>query len=271
MANETQTTPLKWFGIGIFLVVVVYSLMAHFSNTQEELKKAEEGYTLGEKAKTISERKEGFNQALAIYLQLNNRFNPTYGNGKLYFNIANTYFQLEELPLATYYYYKAKSLRPSDENVQRNLELTLKKQGLHYKEKKSFVRDILLLQGFLPLPSCLQLLFSLTILLFILYSARLWVTNKYLNAFIIVFSLGSALLLISISDSLFIQPNQAVITQSVQLKRDAGDQYAKVADQPVPAGSIVQVLDVLFEGAWLKIETEDGTVGFIPYSSAKLL
>jgi len=271
MANKTHTTPLKWFGMGLFLFAVVYLFVAHFSTTQEELKRAEESYSFGEQAQTIADRKEGFNQALAIYLELNKRFDPTYGNGKLYFNIANTYFQLEEFPLAIYYYTKAKNLRPRDENVKRNLELALKKAGLEYKEKTSLLRDVILLQSFLSLPYRLCVLFSLTIVLFILCSARLWVSSKYLNASISLFGLSSVLLLASIFDSLFIQPNQAIITKPVQLSRDAGEQYAKVTDQPVPAGSLVEIVDVVVRGQWLKITTEDGTFGFIPYSSAKLL
>lgn len=271
MANATYTTPLKWFGIGIFLVAVVYLFVSHFSNTQEELKKAEDSYTFGEQAKTIADRKDGFNQALAIYLELNNRFNPSYGNGKLYFNIANTYFQLEEFPLAVYYYTKAKNLRPRDENVKRNLELTLRKIGLEYKEKSSFMRDFILLQTFLSLPYRLCILFSLTIVLFILCSTRIFVANKYLNSAIIVFGLSSILILASIFDSLFLQATQAIITKPVQLSRDAGEQYAKVMDQPVPAGSLVEVVDVVNGGLWLKITTEEGIFGFVPYSSAKLL
>ena len=46
-----------------------------------------------------------------------------YESAKVYFNLANTYYKLDEIPAAILYYEKAKKLAPQDPDIQFNLEI----------------------------------------------------------------------------------------------------------------------------------------------------
>jgi len=46
-----------------------------------------------------------------------------YSSEGLYFNLANAYFRLNDVPKAVLYYEKAKNLNPNDEDIQYNLNL----------------------------------------------------------------------------------------------------------------------------------------------------
>lgn len=54
------------------------------------------------------------------------------------------------------------------------------------------------------------------------------------------------------------------------IRRDGGDIYALVRENPIPAGEKVQVLETM-DGDWLKVMIDDGTVGFISKNKVRLL
>lgn len=256
---------MKKILLSLFLIVAVLGLLWQFLAHQPTMEEAYQSYKEGETATTISARKSAFNKSLSIYNQLDKTYNPEMGNGKLQLNLGNTYFQLEEYPLALYYYYKAQQLRPHDKTLAQNIQTTLLKLNLKPQDS-SFLPPVFTFS----LPMRLRLFFFSALALLATLSAYIWYGHSTLKNLIFLFSLSSLLFLGSAFYSRYLSPAEAVVIESVMLYRDAGFQYARVKEEPVPAGTVVKVIEPVDDGKWLKISA-DGTLGFVPWSSLKLL
>lgn len=269
--QSSSSNPLIWFAIAALGVLFLYSIVSLFSPVDSELKNALKIYQSGEQATTLAARQDAFNKSLTTYLQLTKQYDPTYGDGKIYYNIANTYFQLEQYPLAVLYYYRALNLRPRDDNTRHNLAIAKDKLGIKTVESQSVFDKIFYFQNYWSIPERLQVVLGLIILLFLVGSAWIWTQFKALKALIGLVALALLVMLGSLFYTQFMSPSEAVVINATTLFRDAGDQYAKVSEKPVPAGTKVEVLNVLRGGKWLKVVTPDGMLGFAPNDSLRLL
>jgi tetratricopeptide (TPR) repeat protein len=192
---------IAFYFIGGFVVALAIYFVTTLFKVEKAgstlLQEAAASYSLGEKAGTLAERQEQFNTALKDYHELAAEFHPDMGNGKLYFNLANTYYQLGEYPRAVYYYYKALKLAPGDDDIRRNLSIALDKLDLSPPNAVGNWQSILLLQEWLPLPRQLQLFFGISLVLFALGSAWIWLGIAWTRYGISIF--GTLLLLLCAS------------------------------------------------------------------------
>lgn len=262
--------------VAMFVLICLAAALAYYlvmpSNmTNSMLAEAFLAYQDGEKAQNVSQRAASFNKALSIYTNLEDRFSPNYGDGKLYYNIGNSYFQLGQYPLAVFYYYRTLNLDPGDERTEKNLNIALEKLNIPYRNKNSVFIDIFFFHYKISLPNRLRLIFIFCTLSVILFSVFIWNRNKLIKYFSIIITLIAAILLFSVLYTQFLTPSEAVIVKSTSLYRDAGMQYARVQEEPILSGSKVEVLEILENGKWLKIITETGKVGYIPQESVKIL
>ncbi|MEI8366582.1 MAG: tetratricopeptide repeat protein [Parachlamydiaceae bacterium] len=232
----------------------------------DRISQAEESYRTGESATTIAGRQEAFNRALDMFLAVEIDHHPRFGNGHLYFDIGNTYFQLGQYPLAILNYLRAKELMPRNEAVSRNLAVAQKKLSVNNTSSQSIL-DTVFLSSTLSLPERLQLFFATCVIALLLCSGWVWTRYSwYWNSSIVTLSLV-AILSISLSFTRYIAPVRAVLVHAVELRRDAGTAFSKVGDFPIPAGSVVVVLDISPDSSWLKIATPSGTFGYAPQAS----
>lgn len=233
------------------------------------LHQAEHFYRSGETAQTADERKKAFNQALELYSDLEQKYQPEFGNGKLYYNIANTYFQLDDLPLSIYYYNRALALSPRDPAILRNLARAQQKLNLTVAPPAPLSWKAL--ASYLALPERLNLFFWTIFLLFVLTSLFIWRRSPWIKPLIGIAAAVSLVMLISLFYSRYIAPQEGVLVKPSVLYRDAGTQYAKVNPEPLQAGLKVEVVSVRESGAWLKILSPDGSLGYVPGEAIKLL
>ncbi len=264
---------LAWLLLGAILYFVFFEYNYDQHQLEEDLNKALLSYQKGENGKSVAERKQGFNAALDSYTQLEKKYKPCYGTGKLYYNLANTYFQLGEYPTAILYYYRAYNLMPRDPEVQHNLDTALEKLHLTKVESVSPIKSLFFFHTYFSLPERLIIFFYLGLALLVLFSMWIWFPAiKFLLKYaIILICIGYFLLFLSLLYSRYIEPLEGVLVKSSFLYRDKGKQYAKVLDSPSLAGLKVQILDVQAKGAWLKILTPDGTLGYVPAESLRLI
>lgn len=248
----------------VFLLSLLYFLIQNLP--EEKLQDAYKSYASAEKAGTVAQRKEDFNHALSLYTDLEKDYAPEYGNGRLYYNIANTYYQLENYPQAIFYYYRALGLAPNDSKIQQNLNLTLQQLKL-----PAFQQEFSYFTWNIPLPQRLQLFFVGAILLLVFLSIYIWFKGSWMKNLSILFGICATILFLSVMYSRYLSPIEGVIMRSTTLYRDAGTQYAKVSETPVLSGSKVIVLDILEEGRWLKIKTPHGDFGYIRQEFIKIL
>lgn len=255
-----------------FALVIAVCLFSIFMKGKEILlKESYDTYLAGEQADTISLRQRNFNRALNYYKELEEKYHPDDGNGKLFFNIANSYFQLGEYPWAILYYYRAQSLMPRADKVYRNLQIARSKLNLPPTENPSIFEKVFFLHNYFSLPERLQIFFIFALISFIFASLLIWIKKKWINVALFVTTVIACIMLISVCYTRYLSPVEGVIVSSTNLYRDAGTQYAKVMDEPVPSGSKVEVRGILFNGTWFKILTPEGHFGYVPNSSLQVI
>jgi len=256
----------------VFVLAVITSLMLYlFRQNDPRLADAEASYRKGEVAKTISDRKQAFNDSLLIYQELEQDYHPTFGDGKLYYNIGNTYFQLEEYSWAIFNYLRAQKLMPRDEKPSLNLEIAQDKLSLKKSDPQTFFSKVFFFHTYLSLPERLQLFFLFSLIAFLISSAVIWLPNVWLarGKWISLFVAG--IFLLSIAYTQYFSPLQGVLVQSTDLYRDAGTEYAKVGKSPLSAGLEVEVIETVPNGKWLKIIGPQGDPGFVSSEVIRIL
>lgn len=251
-------------------IMIIAGVSLTFRTGDNRLQDADKTYHGGESASTLSERKQAFNHALDLFLQLDNEYQPNFGNGKLSYNIGNTYFQLGEYPLAAFYYKKAKKLMPRSEVIERSLSQTEQKLGLTPK-KTSDLFSSFLLNPWLSLPERLQGFFVTALMMLILASAWIWNKIRWLLYLTIIAIIPFSFLLLNLTLTYYFAPIEAVVIHATELRRDAGTEYATVTPKPIQGGTTVEVLGGSSNGQWLKVITPEGVLGYMPASAARVL
>jgi len=265
---------MKKLGIFGLVVLITAGTILYFQTSyrvSRQLNKAYENYQAGEKAETIAERKEAFNKALKTYKKLEESNDPASGNGKLYYNVGNSYFQLEQYPWAILNYHRALRLRPQDSKVQNNLSIAQKRLNISQAQTITPFKKVFFFHYAYSLPERLQIFAAFAIASILLGSLAIWLRNHWVQKIALAFCLGALMMFLSLGYTRYLEPVGGVLVQSTYLYRDAGWQYAKVGEEPVMSGMRVEVLDVLEDGKWVKIVTTDGTLGYIPYDSIRVI
>lgn len=94
----------------IILIIFLFSTFSLYSiDSKIEFKKANDFFNNGD-----------YNSAAEIY---NNLLENGFKENEIYYNLGNTYFRLEKIPLAILNYERAKKLNPSDEDINFNLKI----------------------------------------------------------------------------------------------------------------------------------------------------
>lgn len=254
-----------------FIFFIAFYLHFYYQSASSHISTANSSYIQGEHAITVAERKSAFNKALDEYLTIEKSYEPIYGNGKLYYNIGNTYYQLGEYPMAVLYYYRALSLSPYDSRVGYNLNAALKKLDLPPPEKQSAFAKVFFFHALLPLPQRLQLFFFLALVTLFFASYHLWVGAERTKLGTLIVGGMTVLMLLSLSYSYYLENSDAIVTKGTYLYRGAGKNFATVEDKPLKAGSRVEIFQSETDGTWLKVQAQNGEVGYVPHESLRLI
>jgi tetratricopeptide (TPR) repeat protein len=238
---------------------------------QKILTEAFQDYVEGEQSQKFGSREENFNNALLLYTQIERKYNSRYSDGKLFYNIGNSFFQLSQYPWAALYYYKALDLMPTDQNVKDNLAITQAKLGLSISQKNPFSRKLFFLHYNYSIPNRLMAFFVIGLILLGFLSLYIWKPRNWLKSLNVLIGFCLSAIFISLMISQYFTPLRAMVVHASAIYKDAGEQYMKVTEQPVKAGQLIEVLDILEEGKWLKIITPDGVLGFVPAESIRLI
>lgn len=269
----------RWVFDPLILIVIAgaLSLVVSFTTSffQEDptplLEEAYASYNAAEKTSNMVERQKLFNQSLKLYSELEEEYQPRNGNGRLYYNIGNAFYQLEAYPWAILNYYHARDLSPRDERVELSLRRALAKLNLPPDQESTPFESIFFAHTQLSLQERIQLFFLLAVLAVAAFSVYIWTEKRLWRSVGIVFSLITVALMLSLAYSYYAAPIEGVLIRSTLLYRDAGTQYAPVSEDPAPSGQKLSVLGVGAGGRWFKVETSERTVGFVPAESLRLI
>lgn len=265
-------TPLVIFTLLLLSVMgLITGIFYWMAPAENKLERAFQNYHEAERSPTVEGREVRFNQALNLYMDLDRLYSPTRGNGKLYYNIANCYFQLEEYPFAILYYNRALNLMPRSDKVADNLRIAQSKLDIKADKTELTFQRLFFFHYYLSLPERYQFFFVFSLITLLFSSFYIWASLKIFKTIALIAFSVSVLFLSSIAYTHYLSPIEGVVVNASMLFRDAGKQYAVVSELPVLSGLKVKVLEVLNEGAWLKIETPDGELGYVPFESVRLI
>ncbi len=244
----------------------------HFSKyATQTLYQAQTYYEDANQASNVIQREADLNQALSLYSSLERQYHPIRGNGQFYNNMGEIFFQLEQYPWATFYFYQARALMPRNQIVSDNLQDSLAKLNLVSKPADSIFRQIFFFHTYFSLPERLQILSFFTGLLFVVASLFLWKRYRFLKGVIAASFFVWFLFFCSVLYTKYFEPLEGVVVKSSMLYRNANRDAATVMKEPLLEGSKEEILDVVKGGEWLKIRTADDKIGFIPSDSVRLL
>ncbi len=243
--------------------LIVLLLCLTTSTFASELHDAYASYTVGEHAKTLSERKDAFNTALTAYSEIVTT-SPT--NGSLYYNIGNCYFQLNEYPQAILYYYKALSASPRHNKAKEHLSIAQGKINIPHDHYYSIIKTLLSFHCYLSKGERFKSIFITCCLALISWSLYIWHRARLWRIIGYIITAMAAILLISVFISSYMIPIEGVVMHASTIRRDAGNHYTPVTDTPLLPGTKVRIVETIHENTWLKIMTIDKDIGYVPNS-----
>ena len=243
---------------------IFFFILLIFSNTQSIdylFEESNDLYTNGD-----------YQNAVEGYLDI---LKSGFESAELYFNIGNSFYKLNNIPESNYYYEKAKSISPNDDDILTNLSFA---QNLRIDKIETLpVTDIQNLKlSILDLLSekgwsfMLIILIWMTCFAFILYIFSN--DSKFKRSF---FSISLLFLILS-SFTLFV---------NIEKKKNSEIKYAIIYDKEIEVWSepnnISELKFLLHEGTkvkqidviedWINIQLENGTIGWIQSSSLRIL
>ncbi|MCF8332239.1 MAG: tetratricopeptide repeat protein [Bacteroidales bacterium] len=216
---------------------------------------------------------ENYNKAITLYDSV---INSGMHSAKLYYNLGNAYFKANDLAPAILYYERAKKLKPFNERISHNLEFAqqLQKDEIESLPVMFYVRWWQKLTNLFSLNSwsLLSLFLILTACLFwAFFIASNTITRRRRFFWISLFI--SVLFLLTLTITLRNYHNikhekaaivfQSVITGKSSPDRDSKDLFV------IHEGLKVHVLNKI--GDWYEIKLPDGTVGWLPAESIKVI
>ncbi len=206
-----------------------------------------------------------YDSAALIYQSI---IDSGYQSPELYYNMGNAYFKLQEIPSAILYYEKALKLRPSDENIQYNLNLcnTMIPDRIEKVPKLFFIQWYENLYNYFPIDTWASIgiglfsIFSILLLIFFLTNKTIVKKIGFWSAiFFLMLSLFS-FFLTSQKYASFKNHNEAIVfTPSITIKSSPSKNSVDLF--VIHEGTKVTILDNV--GNWKKIKIQNGSVGWM--------
>ena len=201
--------------------------------------------------------------------------NSGYESAELYYNLGNAYYKLNNIPESNFFYEKARSISPTDEDILINLSYAQnlridKIEKLPITQTQNFKINILNLLSEKGWSVLLIILAWIACVLFVLYLSVNNSGNKR------IFFTQFIILMIGLI---------VVFTINYEKKKLNNEKFAIIYDKEIEVWSepnkISELKFILHEGTkvkqvdtiqdWVNIQLENGTLGWIQSSSIKTL
>lgn len=197
----------------------------------------------------------------------------TITNGKLYYNIGNTYFMLNDIGRAVINYRRAERLIPGDENLEKNLAYVLeKRQDIIPVRQEDKLLQTLFFWHYDLSTRTKAILFSVTYGLFwlaagLMFLSRLavprWLTG---SLFGLVLVLTTSLLTDRFDNR---EKTGAIVAPEVIARQGDGRNYQPSFTAPLHAGTEFTL--IARRADWLQVELDDGRRCWLPEQSCELV
>lgn len=195
-------------------------------------------------------------------------------NGKLYYNIGNVYFRLDDIGRAILNYRRAQRFMPNDPNLKQNLDyVTSQRQDrIEEKQKEKVLKTLFFWHYDIP-AYARAVLFGVSYVLFWsfltvrLFAARPW-TRWGTGVCLLVFLLFLGSLLVDHYTRSTNRPG-VIVASEVTARKGDGETYQPSFENPLHAGTDFNLVEE--RGKWLYIELQDGRRTWVPLKSAEFV
>jgi len=192
-------------------------------------------------------------------------------NGKLYYNIANTYFQLHDLGRAILNYRRGLLYLPDDENLRQNLRYAESQQPdrIEPKQEAMIAKTLFFWHYDFSARARLFLLMGANALFWSLLTRKFYRRQGpwWPLALTLTLSLlmGGSLL----SDRLWHRAQGVVLVPETTARKGDGHAYSPSFNAPLHAGVLFSLVEK--RGDWLYIELLDGRRCWVAAESAEMI
>lgn len=254
---------LRLINISILSFLLLFSQAARSQETKDEkFRKGTELYSSG-----------NYNEALNLWIDV---FNNGYRSAELEFNIGNAYFKLNNLPGAILFFERAHLLKPADEDINYNLEIskTLVVDRFVEIPELFFIRWYNFVALLLSTNAWAKI--SITAFILSLIFLSIYFYSKRYNLKVIGFWLTVLLFIVSASSLAFSARNRSMVSDSH--KAIIFSPLVNGKSSPDNSGTDLFVLHegtkVSVEdevGEWREIRLSDGNKGWVPANSLEII
>ncbi|MEK9756224.1 MAG: GW dipeptide domain-containing protein [Bacteroidota bacterium] len=196
-------------------------------------------------------------------------------SSELYFNLANSYYKLNNIPETNFYFEKAKSISPNDEDILVNLSYAQnlridKIEKLPVSQIQSFkIKSLNLFSE-----KCWSILFIVFIWLSsITFGCYILIKNSnlkrlFFSSSIVLLLIGGFLLIVNMEKKLLLNEEFAIIFNK---EVEVWSEPNKISELKflLHEGTKVKKIDTIQD--WVNIQLENGTIGWIQSSSIRIL
>ena len=250
--------------------------MAHAFTYAQQLVQLEQANRAFEQAllsPTPQEAQGYYQQAMAGYEQL---VAAGIHNAKLYYNLGNTYFRLNDLGHAILHYRRGLRLEPGNRQLQANLRYARSRRldqiDVSGQPQHAFLPQFFFWSDELSVPTQWTLALTGYCLAWCCAFAHL----VWRRAALLWGLAGAAFFCLIFASSTWLTQSQhttrqagVIVAGEVVVRKGNGESYTPQLPQPLHPGTEFVVLEA--RGSWLAIQLDNGTSGWIRRDSAALL
>ena len=214
--------------------------------------------------------RESYEAALATYDSI---IADKYVSAALLYNIGNTYFKLNNYPMAILNYEKALKLDPTNADIKKNLEITnslltdkIEPVPEHFiKRWINSIGNMFSANGWAILSLVLFGILVILIFLYITAGTKLLKEVSFFGGILVILLFVCSIIFANRSVNILNQHNEAIITESTTTVKSAPSESGTDIFV-LHSGTKVTILDK--EGDWDRIKIADGRDGWLPSSSS---
>ncbi len=195
-------------------------------------------------------------------------------NGKLYYNIGNTYFEMNDLGRAILNYRRAEALIPNDPNLRQNLTYARSKclDKIPVKQETKVLRTLFFWHYDFSTKTRIIILGVFFPAFWILATIRLFRKSSSLNGLMLTSACLAVIMIVSLAiDSWNRSKNISgvIIASEVTARKGDSETYQPSFNEPLHSGTEFDLREN--RGNWFLIELADGRSCWVPAKSVGLL
>jgi tetratricopeptide (TPR) repeat protein len=264
---------LTWLAVALWASspAIAYA----FTSAQQlvQLEQANRAFEQALTSPTPEAAQDYYRQAIAGYEQL---ISAGIHNAKLYYNLGNAYFRLNDLGHAVLHYRRGLRLEPGNRQLQANLSYARSRRidqiDVSGQDQHAFFPQVFFWSNELSVPTQ----WTLALAGYCLAWGCAFAHLVWRRASLLWGLAGVAFFCLIFASSTWLTQSQymtrqagVIVAEEVVVRKGNGESYTPQLPQPLHAGTEFVVLEA--RGSWLAIQLDNDTSGWIRRESAALL